>query len=72
MMDTTKLQYVLYEAMFIAEDRMDKALRDAYGHDARGARYDRKRNAATPELAKAHTDFQDAAQAYLTAALAAS
>jgi hypothetical protein len=63
---TTKLHYMLYEAMFIAEGRMEKTLRAAYGHDARDARYDPKRNAATPELAAARKAYHHACEAYFT------
>jgi hypothetical protein len=54
----------LYEAMFIAENRMVAALRRAYGDDMLAARYDTRRNSATPELAKARADYVQACDAY--------
>jgi hypothetical protein len=57
----------LYEAMFVAENRMEKALRAAYGYDAAEARYDLKRNAATLELADARNAYHSAHKAYFDA-----
>ena len=67
----TPAHQMLYEAMFIAENRMEKALRAAYGYDATEARYDPKRNAATPELADARNAYHNSHKAYFDAVRAA-
>lgn len=49
-----EIRRAAYKAAAIAESAWSHELERVYGADANAARYDTKRNAATPTLAKLH------------------
>lgn len=58
------MNFDLYYAANKADEAFHQALVKVYGKDACNARYDRKRNRATPELAAAGQAKMDASEAW--------